>query len=178
VLSCALSALLPAVAPAAPLDRPDDPVVLTGAATAAFVGTAPGRLVAFRWNGAWQQVPVQVDERKLVNLRAAYPTPFSCSGTSGGYCYAPGNMTPRLRYADAGTLVGADPDPLLDADDEVVFMAKDAGTVAPEGTPDPPGVVARTGMRAAVADTLAGGTGSVYLFASDGTLAPGAARST
>ena len=174
MLSCALSALLPAVAPAAPLDRPDDPVVLTGAATAAFVGTAPGRLVAFRWNGAWQQVPVQVDERKLVNLRAAYPTPFSCSGTSGGYCYAPGNMTPRLRYADAGTLVGADPDPLLDADDEVVFMAKDAGTVAPEGTPDPPGVVARTGMRAAVADTLAGGTGSVYLFASDGTLAPGA----
>jgi len=181
VLVCALSAVLaalgagaPTVARAAPLDRPDDPVVLTGAATAAFAGIAPGRLVAFRWNGAWQQVPVQVDERKLVNLRSAYPTPFSCSGTSGGYCYTPGNMTARLRYADAGTLVGADTDPLLDADDEVVFMAKDAGTIAPEGTPDPPGVAAHTGMRAAVADTLAGGTGSVYLFTSDGTLDPGA----
>ena len=41
-------------------DREADPVVLTGADTPRLAGIAPGDVVAFRWNGAWDQVPVQL----------------------------------------------------------------------------------------------------------------------
>ena len=51
------------------------------------MGAAPGDVVAFAWSGSWQQIPVQVDERKLLDLRAAYPTPFACAANSP--CYAP-----------------------------------------------------------------------------------------
>ena len=87
----ALALALPA-AHSAPLDRPDDPVVVTGAGTPGLVGAAPGDVVAFAWSGSWQQIPVQVDERKLFDLRAAYPTPFDCAGNT--LCYAPFS-TPR-----------------------------------------------------------------------------------
>jgi len=44
------------------LNRPADPVVLTGAAVPAMLGATPGDLVAFRDTGTgWEQVPVQVD---------------------------------------------------------------------------------------------------------------------
>ena len=77
LLLAALALPLPA-AHATPLNRPDDPVVVTGAGTPGLVGTAPGDVVAFAWSGSWQQIPVQVDERKLFDLRTAYPTSFSC----------------------------------------------------------------------------------------------------
>ena len=125
---------------AAPLNRPDDPVVLTGAGTPALLGTAPGDVVAFAWRGAWKQIPVQVDERKLFDLRTAYPTSFNCGGNS--LCYSPFPTPAKLRYADGGTLVGADDDPALDANDEIAFMAKDTASAAGP-VPYPAGV--RTG---------------------------------
>jgi hypothetical protein len=149
-------ALLAPAAQARPLDRPDDPVVLTGAATRSLTGAAPGAVVAFAWTDKWRQVPVQVDERKLFDLRLAYPDPFSCAGN--GLCYLPFATVGKLRYADPGTLVGADPDASLDADDEIVFMAADAGGSAATAA-DPSTVVAGSRVRVKVNDPLDGGVG-------------------
>ena len=71
-----------------------------------------------------------------------------------------------LFYADAGTFTGADPDPLLDLDDEVVFMARDGGDRV--GTwSDPAGVVPGSGVELELrdGDDLAW----VYLFQRDGS---------
>ncbi len=161
------------VAAAAPLNRPDDPVVVTGAGTPALVGAPPSDVVAFAWTGAWQQIPVQVDERKLFDLRSAYPSPFSCGGN--GLCYSPFSTPAKLRYADPGTLVGADADPALDANDEIAFMAKDTGSEA--GTvPDPAGVAPGSRVLVKVADSLDGGVGYAYLFRRTAALDPSAGQ--
>ena len=118
-----------AAAQADPLDRPADPVVLSGALTDALRGVPPGEVVAFRYAaGAWAQVPVQVDERFVVDYAQVY------NGVGGD-----GRGFSALAYADAGTFTGPDPDPGLDADDEVVVMAADAGDRAPRGSA-PPGL--------------------------------------
>jgi hypothetical protein len=166
-------ALLAPAAQARPLDRPDDPVVLTGAATPSLTGAAPGDVVAFAWTGKWRQVPVQVDERKLFDLRLAYPDPFSCAGN--GLCYLPFSTVAKLRYADPGTLVGGDPDASLDADDEIVFMAAGAGASAVAAA-DPAAVVAGSRVRVKVNDPLDGGVGYVYLFRRKGKLDPAAGK--
>ena len=172
VLALAAFALLAPPALAAPLSRPDDPVVITGAGVPSLTGAAPGQILAFAWNGSWDQVPVQVDDRKLVNLRAAYPTPFpSCSDP----CYAPFSTPAKLRYADPGTRVGADTDPSLDANDEIAFMAKDAGAQAGAAA-DPAGVLAGSRVEIVVTDPLDGGTGYVYLFRQTGSIDPGAGQ--
>ena len=148
VLALAALALLAPPALAAPLSRPDDPVVITGAGVPTLTGAAPGQILAFAWNGSWDQVPVQVDERKLVDLRVAYPPGLtSCSDP----CYAPRSTPAKLRYADPGTRVGADTDPSLDGDDEIAFMAKDAGAQAGAAA-DPAGVLA--GSRVEIVVTI------------------------
>ena len=115
------------------LDRDADPVVLTGAALPSLVGKQPGRIVAFKFTGTWQQVPVQVDERRTQSFGTIYNT---SAGAFGGFS--------TLVYADAGTYAGADPNAAFDADDELVFMARDAG--GPTGaTAEPPGTLAGSG---------------------------------
>ena len=166
-------ALAAPAAAAAPLARPDDPVVITGAGVPVLNGAPPGRVVAFAWSGSWQQIPVQVDERKLVDLRLAYPNPFSCGANSS--CYAPFSTPAKLRYADAGTRIGADSNANLDADDEIAFMAKDAGSAAGSAG-DPAGVVAGSRAEIVVTDPLDAGRGYVYLFRSDGSLDPAAGQ--
>ena len=150
------------------LDRPVDPVVVTGAQASALAGTPPGRVVGFRASSAgWTQIPVQVDERLDTKVQAAYNLPAGQFGSST-------DIEVNL-YADPTTFVGADPDPNLDADDEIAFMARDAGGDA--------------GNRAAPAGTTGGGvelqlrdpqaasaSGYVYLFRSDGSLDPGAGK--
>ena len=166
-------ALAAPAAAAAPLARPDDPVVITGAGVPVLNGAPPGRVVAFAWSGSWQQIPVQVDERKLLDLRLAYPNPFSCGANSS--CYAPFSTPAKLRYADAGTRIGADSNANLDADDEIAFMAKDAGSAA-GAAGDPAGVVAGSRAEIVVTDPLDAGRGYVYLFRSDGSLDPAAGQ--
>ncbi|MBN1527903.1 MAG: hypothetical protein JW895_02515 [Thermoleophilaceae bacterium] len=175
LLALALVALGAPPAAAAPLNRPDDPVVVTGAGVPTLTGAAPGRIAAFAWSGAWQQIPVQVDERKLVDLRSAYPSPFSCGGNS--LCFTPFSTPAKLRYADPGTRIGADPNPALDGDDEIAFMAKDAGSAAAGAATDPPGVLPGTRREIVITDPLDGGRGYVYLFRHDGSLDPAAGRS-
>ena len=109
------------------LNRPADPVVLTGAQLPALSSVAAGDVVAFRWANGWDQVPVQVDERKSIDFGAIYnSTPMGFATTV---------------YADPGTFTGADANANVDADDEVVLMGKDVGLEAPGGTSAPAGVV-------------------------------------
>jgi hypothetical protein len=67
-------------AAAAPLTRPRDPVVVKGSAVPKLKGFAPGLVVAFRYDGGWTQIPVQVDERKTVSFGQIY-------NTTGGYTF-------------------------------------------------------------------------------------------
>jgi hypothetical protein len=146
------------------LARPADPVVVSGAQVAGLQSVAAGDLVAFRWADGWRQVPIQVDERKLVDLGAVYN-----SSPTGVVVTA---------YADAGTFTGADPDPDVDANDEIAFMAQDVGGKAPSTAP-PAGVVPGSGIELRVVSTLGGKTreGRVYLFERSGALDPAAGRS-
>jgi hypothetical protein len=161
------SAPRPAAA-ASPLNRPEDPVVLTGADLPQLTGTMPADIVAFRYSGGWQQIPVQVDERFSQNFTKIYnatPPPFSSTNIS------------ELVYADPNTYAGPDPNPAFDSDDELAFMAKDAGTVPP-GFSEPAHVVHNSGLQLTVTDPLdASAEGRVFLFKQDGTLDPGAGQS-
>jgi hypothetical protein len=157
-----LSALLAGASGAATLDRPADPVVLTGADVSALLGAAPGDIVAFRYDSGWVQIPVQVDERAVVDFADIY-------NHLGGVT----ESVTALQYTDAGTYTGADPDATLDANDEIVFMAADAGDRPPIFS-DPAGVVPGSGVQIEIGDPLDAGEGTVYLFERSGGLDPGA----
>ncbi len=166
------------------LERPTAPVVLTGAQVPSLVGTAQGRLVAFRHNEdnegnnrQWTQIPVQVDQRKVVGFGSA-PATNTAVGVAGTvYGSGAGTIT-ALQYADPNTWVGADPNPALDANDEVVFMASDAGgDLAIDENTEPAGVVHGSGVAVRIDDPLGNEeNGWVYLFASSGTLDPAAGK--
>ncbi|MSO88230.1 MAG: hypothetical protein EXQ71_12055 [Acidimicrobiia bacterium] len=150
------------------------PVVMTGSQVPSFATKTPGSIVAFRWNSeerGWEQVPVQVDERHtefLTKLRNG-------SGTSG---------PTTLAYSDPAAHAGSDPVATLDSNDEITFMAIDAGGEAPRSAPAPAGVVAASGLRVAVTDPLSPtdstrgwGVGFLYLFErATPTLLPAAGR--
>jgi hypothetical protein len=147
------------------LNRPGDPVVLTGTQLPALSSVAAGDVVAFRWLQSWDQVPVQVDERKSVDFGTVY------NGAALGFTTSV--------YADPGTFTGADSNGSVDSDDEVAFMAKDVGLEAPGDATDPAGVVAGSGVKVKVRSTLGGNTkdGWIYLFKRSGSLSPGAGES-
>jgi hypothetical protein len=150
------------------LNRPIDPVVLTGQQLSGLVGTQPNRIVAFATAGSgWAQIPVQVDERKDTTMAAVYNLPTTQT------FYGSSINVPVKVYADPNTFTGADTNAAFDADDEIAFMAHDAGgprgdRAAPAGT---------TGQAIEVKLTEPGATdqvGYVYLFTSSGSLDPGA----
>ena len=164
-------------APKSSLNRPAAPVVLTGSKLNRLGGWASERVVAFRWSaGAWEQVPVQVDQRKVVPY-GSQPSNNTTPGTTGSV-YGNGSGGPSsLQYADPNTWVGEDANPKVDADDEVVFMASDSGGAAPEGTAAPGGVVASSGTRITVTDPRSSAEqGWVYLYRSTGGLDPSAGK--
>jgi hypothetical protein len=138
------------------LARPSDPVILKGSQLPRIPGVAPDEVVGFvRHDGAWHQIPVQVDEMHTANLAVVHNRPSE-----------PG--VDFLVYSDPGTLTGADPNRAIDLNDEIVFMARDAGDEATDGTADPDGVVAGSGAEVTVTDPAAGGAqGVVYLFRRD-----------
>lgn len=158
-LLLALAAICAGPSRSLALDRPWDPVVLVGSALPGLVGIDPSRLVAFRSEGGWVQIPVQVDERAIVDFGTIYHLPPT------GYTL--------LTYTDAGTFTGPDADPAFDANDELVFAAAEAGGPA-GGAAEPPGTIVGSGWQLTLTDPLNGQTGFVYLFESDGSLDPGA----
>lgn len=141
-----------------PLNRDSDPVVMVGSQLPTMTGLSPGSVVAFRYDAGWTQIPVQIDERAVNDYGVVY------------------NMVPlgltTLAYTDAGTFMGPDTDPTFDTDDELVFMAKDAGGLA--GAADPAGVLPGTRVTVQVTDPITSLAAYVYLFQSDGTTTPGA----
>ena len=142
------------------LDRPGDPVVVSGQNLPMLQSVSPSNIVAFRYRGGWEQVPVQVDERKWADFGVIYGN-------------APMGVA-ALVYSDAGTYTGADTNALFDADDELVFMAQDAGDRAPANACFPAGTLTNSPVELAITDPLTNGTGYVYLFRSDGSLNPAA----
>ena len=145
------------------LDRPSDPIVLLGSDVSALTGIAPDDLVAFRYTIGWQQIPVQVDERDVISFHDVYNGGVGCSGCNISV----------LDYTDAGTHSGPDSDATLDADDEIVFMAHDAGGPA-IGSILPSGTLAVGATELVITDPLTSDVGFVYLFEQDGTLDQGA----
>ncbi|HVF52902.1 MAG TPA: hypothetical protein VNC78_04760 [Actinomycetota bacterium] len=145
-------------------------------------GVDVSRLAAFRWNAtteSFEEVPVQVDQRFpyfLANGRSDFGI---YSGTDeeltyqwdieswkkvAGECVArypnqPGEEDPSI-YAGFPT---QDPVPTLDHDDEIVFMASDAGPDAPIDAPAPPGAIAER-YEIGLNDPLTGADTYVYLF--------------
>ncbi len=153
-----------AAAPAKAADREVWPVVIPGADLLGLTGIPPKQLVAFRYANRWQQIPVQVDERAVVEFHDIYNKAYF-----RGPCFR------TLVYTDPDTYTGADGDATLDADDEVVFMARDAGSKPPSWS-DPPGVVGGSGVQVEIADPRGGGASHVYLFRSAGRLIPSAGK--
>ena len=155
------AALLTASGPAAaaPLARPADPVVLTGADFPTFLNGPRATLVAFRWTGsAWAQLPIQIDERAVVNFGKIYNNPAAVF-----YGSPVGNVN-ELVYTTGSTWTGNDPNPKFDADDELAFMARDAGVQSPGGSA-PGGTIAATGVQVKITDPLVpGAEGYVYLY--------------
>lgn len=139
------------------LTRPADPVVVTASRLGPEVlGVAPPRLVAFRWTGRWTRVPVQVDERVEVSWSDVRHFPRYDL-----------ELEKAVLYVDEKTGTGiVDDIPTIDANDEVVLMARDAGDLRQPGA-SPPGVMAGSGVEVKVTDPLpGGGNGYLYLFTS------------
>ena len=152
----------------APSMRAFSPVILTGAKLHGLKGIKPDRLVAFRFAGEWRQVPVQVDERAVVEYFDIYNRNRGAKRGMGTYLLR-GPCFKGLVYTDPNTYTGADADSSLDADDEVVFLFKDAGQKR-TALADPDGVVKSSGVEVEIADPLTGTKRYVYLFQSAGGL--------
>ena len=155
-------------------DRDADPVIIKGSDVPALEGLDPEAIVGFARRGnKWKQIPVQVDERAMVDLRKLYPGP----ATDYTYVY---NDEPFVTetYTDPDTLAGPDPDPSFDAGDELALMARDTGTRS-EGAAPPDGVRG-AGTELRVSDPLddgsSSGTAYVYLFEAKGGLDPAAGK--
>lgn len=179
VVALGTTVLLPlgaAPAAAAPVDRVDDPVVVTGLQVSPLLGVAPDRVAAFRWTGTdWAQVPVQVDERAVVDF-GTVPTSNAAPGQQGTvYGTAPSGDT-ALQYTDPNTFVGPDPNPVLDRNDEIALMARDGGAQA-LGADPPDHTDPLRGVELTLIDPLEPGpTSFLYVFPHDGTLDPSAGQ--
>lgn len=152
-------------------DRNQDPVVLRGSAVPCMVGIAPNNIVAFRFNGSWQQIPMQVDEIVVKDIKTPYG-PNDCVDRS-----AENVAWTAEFYADDKTYTGSDNDLSFDSNDELVFMAKDAGQKSNINT-CPNGVISSSQCEITVRDPLNNTIwGYVYLFQQNGTLQQSAGKS-
>jgi len=143
-----------------PPDRNADPIVINGSSLTVLAGVPVDDIVAFRYDDGWYQIPVQIDERTMVDFAVVYGL-------------APiGLATPA--YADTTTFTGPDADPTFDDDDELVFMARNAGDRAGVGIPVPLGALDGIGVEVELVDPLTETVVYVYLFQSDGSLSPDA----
>jgi hypothetical protein len=109
-------------------------------------GVPVSEIVAYRWTGlAFQEIPVQVDQRFYYCLSNPGSSFAIYSGTDKELTYAwdveswkktAGQCSAAYPPGDGPT---ADPVATLDDDDEIVFMASDAGLQAPLGALAPLG---------------------------------------
>lgn len=142
LLSIILTASVPSsagdAANAKTLGREEDPVVIKCERLPGLEGASPERLSLMSFqNGRWMPVPFQVDQVK----------------PDGSYALTSGKMA------------GPDPDPMLDANDELAFMARDSGDRRPPEAGPPEGAV--SGVEIEIIDPLDGGKGYAYLVRFD-----------
>lgn len=166
------------------LNRPEEAVVTTGARLAKLIGSSPVSVVGFAWDGgSWHQIPVQVDERDLVNPgQILHRPPAAWAKLPDGSPFKILAYTTRsihaAGYGSWPTYTPVDSDPTVDANDEVSFLSNDAGVQAPGSAGTPASVVAATRQVVKVSDPLdPDGVGYVYLYRSD-TLTGGSAGTT
>ena len=145
--------------------RAADPVVVGGSLVSSLTGVPVGDIVAFRWVNGWAQVPVQIDQRKRVELNTVYGKPANTT-----------NPVNVVVYADPNTFVGAGSGSLTSLD-VIVVMARAVGSTTPPSFSEPAGVAHNTGVRVQVNDPLTGAVGYFYFFRRSGTsLVPGMGR--
>jgi len=117
------------------IKRIDDPITVQGADLKPFLGKPISKLRLVIWeDGKFAPVPYQIDER--------HP--------SGGWVFPEGEEPEKDE--DGG---------LVDENDELAFMAKDAGDEAPAGN-KPEG--AGAGVKISLKDPVDGGAGYAYVF--------------
>lgn len=134
-------------------------------------GVPVGEIAAFRWDGRrFREIPVQVDERFPYFLANGNSDFGVYSGTDLELTYAWDVEAWQRTAGDcaaaypAGVAATPDPVPGLDDDDEIVFMASDAGLRAPASAPGPRHT-ASSRQEIALADPAGlAPTGYVYLF--------------
>jgi hypothetical protein len=165
VIGTAVSLAAPAAGVAPPpisQTRSTDPVLISGATVPSLNGVPVGAIVAFRWANGWGQIPVQIDERKTVELNTVYGKPANTT-----------NPVNVVVFADPKTFVGAGSGKLAPLD-HITVMARALGSQTPPGFTEPPGVLHNTGVRVQVKDPLTGAIGYFYLFRRSSTaLVPG-----
>ncbi len=123
-----------------------------------LVGAPVDRLLGYAWNATtstFEQIPFQVDERftRYLSNNASGFAFYSWADRHNSFAFdregfrwtsnEPGDVCqPRPRAEADGSRPGTTPDPVvgLDDDDELVFMAADAGAQAPPMTPLPEGI--------------------------------------
>ena len=145
------------------VNRVNDPMVIQGSDLSVFATLQPSDLVGFKFeNGDWIQIPIQIDERVLLDV----VSPYGNLASQAAYPYDPANPT-VLFYTDPNTNIGNDTNPNFDSDDELVFMMKDLGTTSDGSLPT--GAVQGSCNEIYIQDPL-GGEGYIYLFEQDGSL--------
>lgn len=160
--------LVSSLAPSAHGMREGSPIVIAGALLQ-WGDVLPSEVVAFAYRDDWHQIPVQVDERDIREFAQIYGSLSDDAIGRGGF----GSHVFEEVYCDPDTFTGLDSNPTLDANDEIVFMAHDAGTRA-ETIEGPVGTQAGSGVEIALVDPLSDEATFVYLFLQDGTLDPSA----
>ena len=155
------TARLPLMDLVAPGDDPHNHYAPPDADTAPLTpsGTPTDRLLGYRWDpdaGAFAQIPFQVDERftRYLNNSASGFSPYSGEDQHTTYAYdregfrftkdGPANDPCRAQPASPPA---RDPVAGLDTDDELAFMARDAGPRAPVVARPPAGIEAWTEVR-------------------------------
>ena len=137
-------------------------------------GIPVAEIAAYRWNGsAFVEIPVQVDEMYPYCLSNPNSDFGVYSGTDMELSYAwdveSWKMTAGVCSKEYASGDGPVPDPVatLDDDDEIVFMASDAGSQAPVGATEPAG--ATDSQAIVITDPLDPATlRYVYLFRKPG----------
>ena len=152
----------------------EDPEVSSATATntAGVEGTPIDRLLGYSWDGtSWKQIPFQVDEmavRYLSNNNSGFAFYSETDQHTTyvwdreGFRWTESDPSDPCLAAEPTPAVTADPVPGLDTDDELVFMARDAGAQAGIDVPLPAGTEAS--FEVAVSDPLTQEVGFVYVM--------------
>ena len=155
-------------------NTPQDPQVSTAGVTPA--GTDVGTLHGFRWDDGrkrFEAVPFQVDERftRYLNNEASGFSVYSGEDRHTTYAFDRegwrwyGEDPAKPCLARPVGAVTADPVKGLDHDDELAFMARDAGPQAPAGAKLPKGATAAKEVR--VVDPADGSARFLYVVRGD-----------